>query len=79
MFSPPQTIKECKTESTYDSYMSQTSLNADCDAYISHAYTIQRTLGRGASCRVVECTKKGDGKKYAQKILQKSKRRNEFL
>jgi len=79
MLSPAQSIKDCETEQTYDPYMSQNSLHTDYDTYLNHAYTVQRTLGKGASCRVVECARKDDGKKYAQKILQKSERRNEYL
>jgi len=46
------------------------------DTYITERYSIGRTLGEGASSRVVEVTEISTGKKFAMKIMDKFERVN---
>jgi len=46
------------------------------DTYITDRYSIGRTLGKGASARVVEVTKISSGEKFAMKIMDKYDRLN---
>jgi len=46
------------------------------DTYIKKKYTQGETLGKGGSCRVVACTEKKSGKKFALKILSKREKVN---
>jgi len=77
---PNESNMSIKAQSKYEAeFEYDLHMNDDCDQYVNQNYTVQRTLGRGGSCLVVECTKNSDGKKYAQKIMPKSQRRNEYL
>jgi len=49
----------------------------DLDTYIAHRYSIGRTLGDGASSRVVEVTEISTGNKFAMKIMDKYDRLNQ--
>jgi len=51
----------------------------DSEKWIGENYKLCRTLGRGASSKVLECEEKATGKKYALKIMLKSRKRNEEL
>jgi len=46
------------------------------DTYITDRYSVGRTLGEGASARVVEVTKISSGEKFAMKIMDKYDRLN---
>jgi len=52
---------------------------SDADLYISRKYEQGVTLGKGGSCRVVQCTEKSTGEKYALKIMSKREKMNAEL
>jgi len=52
---------------------------SDDDLYISNKYESGITLGKGGSCRVLQCTKKATGEKFALKIMAKQEKMNAEL
>jgi len=58
---------------------STTELKPEGDVYIAKKYEQGETLGKGGSCRVVQCTERSSGVKYALKIMSKREKMNAEL